>query len=84
MFDTNVRTTSESHTATSCSPANLIALRDRKGRAWVIQKELIAYIREEDVFNGARVVLSNQKFFDVAMHVDDLVVALGLPALPPV
>lgn len=82
MFDTNVRSTSESYAATACSPANLIALRDRKGKAWVIQKELIAFIREEDIFKGARVVLSNDKWFDVAMPVDELATALGLPALP--
>ncbi|MCI1029632.1 hypothetical protein [Pantoea dispersa] len=82
MFDTSVSNTSESYTATACSPANLVTLRDRKGKAWVIQKELITFIREEDVFRGARVVLSNDKWFDVAMPVDELAAALGLPALP--
>ena len=82
MFDTNVRSTSESYTATACSPANLITLRDRKGKAWVIQKELIAFIRKEGVLKSARVVLSNDKWFDVDMSVDELAAALGLPALP--
>lgn len=50
----------------------------------MIQKELIAFIREENVFKGARVVLSNDKWFDVAMPVDELEISLGLPELPPI
>ena len=82
MFDTSVSNTSESYTATACSPANLVTLRDSKGKAWVIQKELIAFIREEGVLKSARVVLYNDKWFDVDMSVDELAAALGLPALP--
>lgn len=82
MFDTNVRSTSESYAATACSPANLVTLLDRNKKVWVIQKELIAFIREEEVFKVARVVLSNDKWFDVALTVEELATALGLPALP--
>lgn len=83
MFDTNVRSTSESCTATACSPANLVTLRDGKNKLWVIQKELIAYICEDKYGKECRVVLSNDKWFDVPMTAESLATALGLPSLPP-
>lgn len=83
MFDTHVRNTSESHTGVACSPSNLVTLRDRNQKFWVIQKELIAYIREEEGLKVSRVVLSNNDWFDVKLLPEELAAALGLPALPP-
>lgn len=83
MFDTHVRSTSESHTGVACSSSNLVTLRDRNQKFWVIQKELIAYIREEEGLKVSRVVLSNNDWFDVNLLPEELAAALGLPALPP-
>ncbi|WP_391488851.1 hypothetical protein [Leclercia tamurae] len=82
MFDTHVRNTSESHTGVACTPSNLVTLRDRNQKFWVIQKELIAFIREEGL-KVSRVVLSNGKWFDIKLTPEELAAALGLPALPP-
>jgi len=84
MFDTNVRSTSESYSAAACSPANLVTLRDGENKIWVIQKELIAFIREDKYGKECRVVLSNQEWFSVPMAAESLVTALGLQSLPPV
>lgn len=84
MFDTTVRSTSESYSAAACSPANLVTLRDGENKIWVIQKELIAYIREDNYGKECRVVLSNQQWFSVPMTAESLIIALGLPSLSPV
>lgn len=79
MLDTNVYHTSETFAGVACSPASLVTLRDRNNKAWIIQKELIAWVREEEFSGGCRVVLSNDKTFDVPLSMDQLAEALSLP-----
>ncbi|WP_205957488.1 hypothetical protein [Pantoea stewartii] len=82
MLDTSIYHTSETTTGVSCSPTNLVTLRDRNNKTWMIQKELIAWVREEEFSKGCRVVLSNDKWFDIPLSIDELVSALGLPVPP--
>lgn len=88
MLDTSINNSSQAYTAAACSPASLVALRDRNNKTWIIQKELIAWVREESYLKearttlGSRVVLSNGKWFDVPLSIDELTAALGL-TVPP-
>ncbi len=53
MLDTSIYHTSETTTGVSCSPTNLVTLRDRNNKTWMIQKELIAWVREEEFSKAA-------------------------------
>ncbi|WP_210524015.1 hypothetical protein [Pantoea ananatis] len=57
MSDTSINNSSESITAVACSPASLVTLRDRNNKAWMVQKELFAWVHEEDFLRDARSAL---------------------------
>lgn len=54
MSDTSINNSSESVTAVACSPASLVTLRDRDNKVRMVQKELFAWIHEEDSIRDAR------------------------------
>lgn len=54
MSDTSINNSSESITAVACYPASLVTLRNRNNKAWRVQKELFAWVHEEEFIRDAR------------------------------